>query len=90
LIPNDSSLFLIAANGINDRGEITGQACVIVDGGCPLGNNIPAFLAAPRGGGDQDDDGPAAVNITVPDSIRQRLMRRVAFGHLGPERVKTP
>jgi probable HAF family extracellular repeat protein len=88
LIPHDSSLFLIAANGINDRGEITGQACVIVDGGCPLGNNIPAFLAIPKRGGDDDDGGgSAAAYITVPEGIRERVMRRVAFGHLGPERV---
>jgi hypothetical protein len=61
---------------------------VIVDGGCPLGNNIPAFLAIPKRGGDDDDGGgSAAAYITVPEGIRERVMRRVAFGHLGPERV---
>jgi probable HAF family extracellular repeat protein len=91
LIPHDSSLFLIAANGINDRGEITGQACVIVDGGCPLGNNIPAFLAIPKRYEEvEGDSGSAALNIAVPEGVRQWVMRRVAFGHLGPERVGPP
>ena len=48
LIPKSSPLLLIAANGINENGEITGQACIISDGGCPLGANIPAFLASPN------------------------------------------
>lgn len=88
LIAHDSPLFLIGANGINDRGEITGEACIVVDGGCPLGNNIPAFLALPKAGGDDDDGGPAAASVTVPDGLRQELMRRLAFGHFGPEAVK--
>ncbi|MGA7854144.1 MAG: hypothetical protein WCA15_12530 [Candidatus Acidiferrales bacterium] len=88
LIAHDSPLFLIGANGINDRGEITGEACIVVDGGCPLGNNIPAFLAVPRPGGDDDGGWSAAASVTVPDGLRQQLMRRLAFGHFGPEVVK--
>ncbi|MGA7554662.1 MAG: hypothetical protein WBW54_13010 [Candidatus Acidiferrales bacterium] len=89
LIAHDSPLFLIVANGINDRGEITGEACIVVDGGCPLGNNIPAFLTIPKAGGDDDDGGwSAAASVMVPDGLRQQLMRRLAFGHSGPEVVK--
>ena len=88
LIAHDSPLFLIGANGINDRGEITGEACIVVDGGCPLGNNIPAFLAVPEAGGDDDGGWSAAASVTVPDGLRQQLMRRLAFGHFGPEAVK--
>lgn len=88
LIAHDSPLFLIGANGINDRGEITGEACIVVDGGCPLGNNIPAFVAVPRPGGDDDGGWSAAASVTVADGLRQQLMRRLAFGHFGPEVVK--
>jgi len=93
LIPNSSPLLLIAANGINEKGEITGQACIISDGGCPLGANIPGFLAFPnyQGYGDAiaDDASEAsnskAASITVSEGIRQQMMRKLAFGHFGPE-----
>jgi probable HAF family extracellular repeat protein len=89
MIPTNSPLLLIEGGGINDRGEITGQACVIVDGGCPLGNNIPAFLAIPKQGDAGDESGwSTAANVTVSESVRQQLMRSVAFGHLAPEVVR--
>jgi probable HAF family extracellular repeat protein len=77
LIPHDSPLLLLAANGINDRGEITGQACVIADGGCPAGADTPAFLALPTSDCDNNDE---AVNVTVSASVRSKVMRRVMFG----------
>jgi probable HAF family extracellular repeat protein len=96
-IPKSSPLLLIGANGINENGEITGQACIISDGGCPLGANIPAFLAVPKylGYGDTSDDASAtettdndAADMTVSEGIRQQMMRKIAFGHLAPEKVK--
>jgi probable HAF family extracellular repeat protein len=45
LIPSDSPLELISTGDINDRGEITGQACVLSNGACTA--DTPAFLALP-------------------------------------------
>ena len=65
-----------------------------VDGGCPLGNNIPAYLAVPTyfGGGDADTftetTNREAASITVSEGVRQQMMRKLAFGHLKPEQVK--
>jgi probable HAF family extracellular repeat protein len=78
LIPRDSPLLLLAANGINDRGEITGQACVIADGGCPAGADTPAFLVVPTKDCDSNDE---AVSATVSESVRSKVMRRAMFGH---------
>ncbi len=88
LIAHDSPLVLLAANGINDRGEITGQACLIADGGCPAaGNETPAFLAIPTLNQDWGREGGAltGADVTVPESVREQVMRRVLFGHLGSE-----
>lgn len=93
-IPKSSPVVVIGANGINDRGEITGQGCIIADGGCPLGNNIPAILAVPVRDGDAnaDDDSSATGNdpasVVVPDGLRRQLMRHLAFGHFSPEPVR--
>lgn len=91
-IPQDSPLIIIGANGINDRGEITGQGCIVADGGCPLGNNIPAILAVPSGDEPSIDAfsalGNERANVVVSEGIRQQLMRHLAFGHLGPEPIK--
>jgi probable HAF family extracellular repeat protein len=42
-----SPLYLIYAEGINDRGEITGQACVAQNAVCATPAMTPAFLARP-------------------------------------------
>jgi probable HAF family extracellular repeat protein len=94
LMPKNSPMLLIEATGINESGEITGEACIIVDGGCPLGNNIPAYLAVPTyfGGGGADTFAEAtngeAASITVSEGVRQQMMRKLAFGHFKPEQVK--
>ena len=50
-LPSGSPLYLVYAEGINDRNEITGQACVLVDGACPATDALtPAFLAVPNFG----------------------------------------
>jgi probable HAF family extracellular repeat protein len=49
LLPAGSPLYLVYAEGINDRNEITGQGCVLVDGACPAsGAVMAAFLAVPH------------------------------------------
>jgi probable HAF family extracellular repeat protein len=45
LIPPNSPLYLTYGSGINDRGEITGSACVLSNGVCT--SEVPAFLAVP-------------------------------------------
>jgi len=45
LIPPNSGLALLYANDINDRGEVTGGACVLVKGAC--GAEVRAFRATP-------------------------------------------
>jgi len=91
LVPSGSPLLLLFAGGINNRGEITGQACVIADGGCPAGNGTPAFLAIPKhdqdGGDSWSATGVPDLHVTVSDTIREHVMRRVAFGHSGPQPV---
>jgi probable HAF family extracellular repeat protein len=97
-VPKSSALLLIAANGINEKGEITGQACVISDGACPLGANIPAFLAIPDyhafgeadAGADSDSEttNPDAASTTASEGIRQQMMRKIALGHFAAEKVK--
>ncbi len=85
LVSSGSPLLLLAADGINDRGEITGQACVIADGGCPAGNDTPAFLAIPRADADDSEAASFAPSATVPENVREQIRQRLAFGHLGSE-----
>lgn len=87
LIPSGSPLSLISTGGINDRGEITGQACVVSKGACT--SETPAFLAIP------DCESAASENASfeaqtaaVPDGVRQQLIHRLAFGRFLPEPVK--
>ncbi len=87
-IPPGSSLVLLAAGGINEAGVITGQACVIADGGCPAaGNDTPAFYAVPSWGFAPASAQSVGADRSVPDSVRQRVLRRWTFGHGGPEQV---
>jgi probable HAF family extracellular repeat protein len=73
LVPPGSP-FLVYANDINERGEITGQACVVVDGQC---TTTSAFLAVPV-----TDDGPTgnAQKVPLPASLRQKLEQRFGAG----------
>lgn len=88
LIAGDPGLFLLEGGGINNRGEITGQACVVADGGCPLGANTPAYLAIPEECPDHADDGRSA-SVVVGDGVRQQILRRLNFGHYGTDVVQS-
>ena len=85
LIPSNSSLALISTGDINDKGEITGQACVVSKGACT--SDLPAFLAIPTDDCDEADS-DAAPALSVPESVRGQLMHRLAFGRFAPEPVK--
>jgi probable HAF family extracellular repeat protein len=50
LVQADAPLYLLETGDINDRGEITGLACVVVAGVC--GNDIHVFVAIVAPGGD--------------------------------------
>jgi probable HAF family extracellular repeat protein len=81
LVPPGSP-FLVYANDINERGEITGQACVVVDGQC---TTTSAFLAIPVA-----DDGQTgnAQRVPLPASLRQKLEQRFGegmFAGISPE-----
>ena len=73
----DSSLHLFLANDINDHGEIVGFG-VEADTGATV-----AFLAVPvlngggAAGGFSDQTESNSRNFTVPESVRQRLLRRL-------------
>jgi probable HAF family extracellular repeat protein len=88
LIQGNSSLYLQAAQDINDSGVIVGQGCV--PGNCLPTSPSIAFVAIPTYDG---NDGEAA-SATVPagndsqkavlsDSVRQQLLQRGAFGRTG-------
>lgn len=97
-IPSDSPLLLLQGGGINNRGEITGQACVTADGNCPSGNNTPAYLAIPVKPCDKDEadttdaqlDNDVTPRVVISDGVRQQILKRLAFGHFQPEVVKLP
>lgn len=83
LVASDSPLYLIAAGGINERGEITGQGCVLSNGACT--SETPAFLALPNC--DREErEGSSAPAVDVPETVRQQVWRGLAFGRLGPVR----
>ena len=75
LVPPGSP-FLVYANDINERGEITGQACVVVDGQC---TTTSAFLAIPVSRADSSQFGNAQ-KVPLPANLRQQLEQRFGEG----------
>jgi probable HAF family extracellular repeat protein len=82
-LPAGSPLYLVYAEGINDRNEITGQACVLVDGACPpTGAVTSAFLAVPNFGHEairgalEGASSGAAPAVAVPREQYMRPLRR--------------
>jgi hypothetical protein len=75
-------LYLVAAFGINDRGEITGIAFEQSNG------DNPAFLAIPDPAkGNQaiastDQRGPAPL-VSVPENVRKLIQQRLIKGRVG-------
>jgi probable HAF family extracellular repeat protein len=86
LVSSGSSLYLLAANDINDRGEIVGQALDQSSGAAP------AFLLVPCGeqGTDVKDcqspthneAGTGKPKIALPEMLREQLRRTSLFGRL--------
>ncbi len=67
------TLYLIYAEGINDAGAITGQACVVSVGVC-TGTRV-AFLAVPGRG----HAAGAAPKVRVPAALYEEGWRRWGF-----------
>src|SRR5208337_1286267 len=79
------SLYLVVPAGINDLGEITGQAFD------PSTGDAPAFLATPECEGDNTGanspaaqaNGNSTTKVVLPEDIREQLRQRRGFGRLG-------
>jgi probable HAF family extracellular repeat protein len=87
-LSSGSPLYLIYAEGINDRGEITGGACVAVEGSCATATLTPAFLAVPSWApNDASEAAPLAEaaaagpppQVTVARDVYLRPLRRWGF-----------
>jgi len=90
LVQPNAPLYLLASGDINDRGEITGQGCVLVDGQC--GPVLHTFVAIVAPGGRPAAAAEAVLSGTHPNisaDLRERLMQQ-HFGNLKPERVPQP
>jgi hypothetical protein len=70
--PN-APLYLLETGDINDRGEITGLACVVVDGAC--GNEMHTFVAivAPGSSAALHEHVAAAVRPQLSAALRSAL-----------------
>lgn len=75
----DSSLYLLSANDLNDRGEIVGQAYDQSSGGAP------AFLAMPSSNGALgiQTHSHSRVKLILPEGVRQRLRQQLGAVRLG-------
>jgi probable HAF family extracellular repeat protein len=75
LIPPNSSLYLLSANDLNDRGEIVGEAFDQSTG------DVPAFLAIPCDhGNDCEANSSAEQKIILPENVREKLLQRRGLG----------
>jgi probable HAF family extracellular repeat protein len=91
LIPPNSPLFLTFGAGINNRGEITGSACVLSNGACT--SEVPAFLAVPCDDAQAGFEGcpgiavgapaTAQAKVALPENIRHLVRKRLGFGRAG-------
>jgi probable HAF family extracellular repeat protein len=72
----DSGIYLIYAEAINDRGDISGQACTFVDNACVLpaspSSPTPTFLAVPQHG----ENAGSGVYGSVPHELVRRSLLR--------------
>jgi probable HAF family extracellular repeat protein len=88
LVQADAPLYLVASGDINDRGEITGVGCIVVDGACGPVQHTFVAIRAP-GGGDPDRASAAAAHTrpSMNAELRERLMGQHGFRNTTPEPV---
>jgi probable HAF family extracellular repeat protein len=85
LVQPNAPLYLLESGDINDRGEITGLACVLVDGAC--GPVVHTFVAIVAPGAASSPPQLASAQLAMPDALKERLRQGRLFGHTTPERV---
>lgn len=84
-LPTGSALTLLLAQGINDLGEITGEALDNTTG------TAPAFLLVPAPDGDRASSISTtqaegnAQKVIMPESVQKRLQQRWPFGRSASE-----
>jgi len=94
LLQPNSPLYLLASGDINDRGEITGLACVVEGGACS--GVLHAFVAivAPAASAGAASTLPgadeSAVRPAVPAEVRKRVLQHQRLGHLTPAGAAAP
>jgi probable HAF family extracellular repeat protein len=91
-LPQGSALYLVYAEGINDRGEITGGACKLIDGTCPSSGAVtPAFFAVPNFNNASDaaaaleraEESGLAPAVAVSRELYERPLRRFGARRAG-------
>jgi probable HAF family extracellular repeat protein len=88
LVQPNAPLYLLATGDINDRGEITGLACVVVDGACgSVVHTFVAIVAPGASGNGSHDDAQFAAPPVVPAQLRERLLQQKRLGRMKPEQV---
>jgi len=94
LLQPNSPLYLLASGDINDRGEITGLACVVEGGACS--GVLHAFVAivAPAASAGAASAlpgaGETAVRPAVPAEVRERVLQHQRLGHVTPAGAAAP
>ena len=81
LLPPDSALFPLASGDINDRGEITGVACVVSGGVCSTILHASVAILAPGTARDAAAGSAAlATRPWVPAEVRAQVAPERRFG----------
>jgi probable HAF family extracellular repeat protein len=87
LVQPNAPLYLLASGDINDRGEITGVGCVVVNGECgPVQHTFVAIVAPGNRTSAAADEARSSAPPGMSAELRERIMRQ-HFGNAKPERV---
>jgi probable HAF family extracellular repeat protein len=87
LLQADAPLYVVSSGDINDRGEITGAACVLADGpSCPVLHTFVAIRVADGAAGAHA--APAVTHSLITADLRQRLPALRRFGPKGSEALR--
>jgi hypothetical protein len=94
LLQPNSPLYLLASGDINDRGELTGLACVVEGGACSgvlhafvaiIAPAVSTGAASALPGADE-----TAVRPAVPAEVRERVLQHPHLGHMMPAGAAAP
>jgi hypothetical protein len=81
LLQPNAPIFALVSGDINDRGEITGLGCLLVDGAC--GSQLHTFVAIPAPGSRAPGWQPADLSQhpEMPAELQQALRRQGRLMH---------